>query len=812
MSDIDISIKVHDNDLSKLDAAGDKLENLGQSARKMGDGAEEGSKGMLALSYAAGEFIGNVALQLVRQLPEIADKLNKMGIESLRAKASFEAMGGSVDTIQKMQEATHGLVDDTALLAQGTELLSSHILSSSSDLTEFARIGATLGITFQGDATKGVETFANALEAVGNVRGLRQLGIDTLAVKAKFEELKKTMGDADAWRMAIFEIAGANADKFSGSLNGVGTAWEKLSVKVEDFVEGAGERFAQWVEDSINHVQDLQKALDDFTAAKEGAASAAVDQVGTRHGVNIDRQYNEQAAALYRTGQGGAGAYQSLVNTYGQQMADEMMRSQGSRPAMLGQIGQQSGGFQPYYARYIPNYGDMTAGRNQYGMNPKAKINFDLMNEEEDDRTSSDITGLRPVAGRSMGDNALRGEYVTPTDTAQKQARDLATVKSILGDISGIAGDYNSKMLAVLAPLQEQQRILEKRNSIQSIDDAFGLTHDGLYSEIGSGMSGAIATRRDKVSQQLKRKIGTGGTVSFESVENITKYDEAAKAERDAYERSLAGAAPTAEELYKGGDWKKGRMESYDKTHQSKRKATLRKRKGKVYTQKDYDRDMQQFDRESKEATDAYAIATGSATKESIKMNDQLESARKNYEDGKISLTQYKNELLLLGEAAKSGATSMDDLTQIQIRLNYGLKMGVTTKGKTAQSDASLYSEHAGGVKGTSSYAGNGIDNETKPFDNIVTSAKEAETAATKVGTAGAIAVGQLAIAGLLAATSMGNLHSQGDTALQTIVKLKTELNTLASLKINITSSTQGSSGGGRSGTGRAGGVQGPPR
>ena len=135
----------------------------------------------------------------------------------------------------------------------------------------------------------------------------------------------------------------------------------------------------------------------------------------------------------------------------------------------------------------------------------------------------------------------------------------------------------------------------------------------------------------------------------------------------------------------------------------------------------------------------------------------------------------------------------MDQLNQIQRRLNLDMKPGAKS-----DSDKSLFEQYAGGVKTKGSASGAAGEKETKPFDAVVTSAKEAETAATKVGTAGAIAVGQLAIAGLLAATSMGNLHSQGDTALQTIVKLKTELNTLASLKINITSSSQGSRSTGR--------------
>ena len=307
-----------------------------------------------------------------------------MGVESLRAKSAFEAWGGSAETITKMQDATKGLVDDTALLANATELMSANILHSQADMVEFSRIGATLGITFQGDATKGVETFANALEAVGNVRGLRALGIDVIAVKDRFEELKKTMGEASAWRTAIFEVAGNAANKLADKLDGAGTAVDRLKIRFDDAKESLGEWVAQGVDKAATSLENLEgiwNALQanpnlvlsviykEVTGAGESTASASIDDVGKRHGVGVDRQFNEMATGLYRTGAGGSGAYQSLVNTYGQQMADEMLRSLGSRPAALDQIAAQSGGFQPYYARFIPNYGDMSGDRKSTRLN-----------------------------------------------------------------------------------------------------------------------------------------------------------------------------------------------------------------------------------------------------------------------------------------------------------------------------------------------------------------------------------------------------------------------------------------------------------
>lgn len=813
-NEVEVKLRITENGIEIFDDAGKKMEAFDKSVqRASGDEGGGGLKNFVK-GMADAKAAYDIFSQSISQSAGLIDQVNQIGVVSLRAKAGYEALGGSADTIAKMQEATRGLVDDTLLYQEATHAMSSEAAKSADDLVQIAQIGATLGITFRGDAAQGVMDFTKAIESVGNVRSLRGLGIDVQAVRGRLEELKGTMSDSDAWRLAVFEVAGNNAKKLADNLSGTGTALERVKIRFDDFIEGQSENVAKGLEAIVGWWEQLEKNPTltltvtlktlGFSGGGDGTASSSIDAVGQRYGINIDRQFNEQASALYRTGAGGSGAYQSLVNTYGQQVADEMMRAQGSNPAMLSQIGAQSGGFLPSYAQYIPNYAQMAAGNvtdvNQWGFRRGASIDMSLLSRPDID---SPIGGDQAYWARRRragladtaiaGGDALREEFVAPVEAAQKQARELTFVKDQLGAIASLAGDYHARMSAVIAPLQEQSRILEQRKSIQSLDDAFGIERDGLYEQIGSGMSGAIAKRRDKYEQELKRKIGTGGRTSYATVDEIKSYDEKAKAERDAFEKSIGD--PTAEELYKGGDYKKARMEQYDKGATTKRKAKLRTRKGKVYSQKDYEKDLAIFDQESKEAQDAYAIATGSATKESIKMNDQLEAARKNYEDGKTSLTQYKNELLLLGEAAKSGATSMDDLTQIQRKLNLDLSPGVRKGTKSTDSDQSLFNEYAGGVKGTKSATAAGAK-ETKPFDDIIANANQASAAATKIGTEGTKAIGTLVTSGALVVGKFGEMTTGADTALQKILTLKQTLSMLASIQINVTTTPKPSGSG----------------
>lgn len=99
-------------------------------------------------------------------------------------------------------------------------------------------------------------------------------------------------------------------------------------------------------------------------------------------------------------------------------------------------------------------------------------------------------------------------------------------------------------------------------------------------------------------------------------------------------------------------------------------------------------------------------------------------------------------------------------------------------------------------------------------FDAIVRSANAASAATIGFGAAGALAMGGLALSSAVAASQIGNITTQGNGALSILKQLEVQLQTLASLTIVVNATTQGGGGTGssRSGSGRGGGVQGPPR
>lgn len=72
-------------------------------------------------------------------------------------------------------------------------------------------------------------------------------------------------------------------------------------------------------------------------------------------------------------------------------------------------------------------------------------------------------------------------------------------------------------------------------------------------------------------------------------------------------------------------------------------------------------KDMAAFDKSAQQAADAYALATGGATKESLAFRDAQASASKALADGKITVTQYYTEMQKMADIAKTGKGSVEE-------------------------------------------------------------------------------------------------------------------------------------------------------
>ncbi len=530
MPDINIRLKISDDGTMKvLDDAGGKLGELGKQAEQSKSGFNVMGLSLTDLKSGLDMLAGGL-----KMAGGVIAGLNELGTESYRAKAALDALsGGRADEyINAMSRATSGLVKNTELAADANKMLGLGLVQNAEQAATLARAGTILGQTFRGDAAQGVETLTVAMTRVGLTGLLDNIGISGEKVKNRFQELKETMGDEQAWHLAVLEQASAGADKLAGTLNSTGTAVDRLRAKWENLVASMGEKVAASVEITLNG--GLPEAMG------KGVQGYMEDLTPTT-------PYNSNFYDAYQMPYGG--------DLYDPRLANNV-------------YGRQAG----IWARtpYNPNYNDFNPGpvpaNPNYSLQPGqaggggGSIRGMLANDQAAMAAQYFVTSGqgRDTAWSQMmesaqGKNQWYANYGFAYNNPQQyreaeqnmvwqqnQAYDKAAQEKAAADA---AKQYNDLLRQGLDWLDKQAEALKRRNAIQSVAQAFNIQRDGLYAEVGGDMQDAYSAARQGYEQQERRKGVSGKRLDAD----MASFDDSARQAMEKY--ALATGQATRESL-----------------------------------------------------------------------------------------------------------------------------------------------------------------------------------------------------------------------------------------------------------------------
>lgn len=687
MPDIQIKIRVNDDgSMSLIDQAGQKLSGLGQSASVAG-------QGFLGLGSSLTDLKSGFDLisGALSQSAGMIDAVNKLGVESIRTKQALDALSGgqSGGYLEGMRSATKGLVDDMTLAREATQALSTGVVKSSADMATLAKDGATLGLALKGDAAQGIEILTRDLEMVGSKRGLKELGLDADVVMTKFDKLKGTMGQSDAWRMAVLDVASQNADKLSGALDSTGTALDRLKVKFDNFMAGHAENVAIGIEATIN----LASAVADHISNQMAANAKAYDNsaIGKQTPVqtyggeapNFAGDPTLNGGVIPKTTSGDRG-FIGPANPNNPNMPDFMQTSQGAysqgpyspqpsiQQRVIAQDSAPDSATQSYIAQgkayqaqqaealaanassgayggsagYDPGSGGLSGAVNTSSQRyldarfGKGKYK-DNAQQQFTGEYSSDVQGF------------TTGQY-QQSDAQQGLQALMPGVKDFFNNVTAegnkLVGAFQSVTGAALAA--------SKQFSVgfQSSAQAFGLTSGGIGGEYGQTIAGDIAFRE----AEQKKKIGTSAywTPGAPAV-NMKDFNKQEGVAYDEYKLQHENDKDWSKENKQYQEGRLGRKVAAE-TSGSGGQAS-----GPVYKKADYDKQVAL----DNEAMDKYRIATGQATTESLAFDKVKSTLSESFRAGKITLAQEIDGYTALAIAAKNGKTSLDDLLGVEKEL-----------------------------------------------------------------------------------------------------------------------------------------------
>lgn len=222
---------------------------------------------------------------------DLAADLNATGAAALRTSYAFNVLASpdQIKGLDAMRAGAKGLATDWDLMAVATKGMTAGVLRSAQDMGEMARIGTVLGEVFSGNAVEGIRQFERALQQVGNVRGLRTLGLDATTIQAEFKKLKDSGIDAeDAWRKAVLEYGGLVADKLGGATDLAGAAVERLGKKWETVKTQVSEVAVTILDQAVTAAEQLSFIL------------SHLDMSGGKR-VNLDQTFNPFQTSAQRS-------------------------------------------------------------------------------------------------------------------------------------------------------------------------------------------------------------------------------------------------------------------------------------------------------------------------------------------------------------------------------------------------------------------------------------------------------------------------------------------------------------------------------
>lgn len=499
------------------------IEKLGGSLAKFEGTSTQAQRGLAGLAgglnnLKAGFDLVSGALGGV--ISTTAELVN-LGTASRQAKEGLDALSGgrAVQYLEMMRASTRGLVPDTELLHSATKAMALGLAQTGDQLALLAKGGTILGRVMGIDAAQGVETLTVAMSRVGQTMLLDNIGLSATNVMKRFNELKKTMSDQDAWSAAVLEEVGKKTKVLEGNLDGAGSGVKRLENAFDSLKTSAGENLSYLIDQTLALVDATNK----YNAARE-------------------IQIQEARKVYANTG--------TFTDIGGRNFTREML--QGINPAQgFAALGMSPGDYfrmlagEQYGALSPTRFGATTPNLTSTIYTGYRTVSPDYIKSLQEQAARDAVRRQQMITGYGRFENPFLGASMAFTGlgqrfTQQSQLPDaMKTLNQIISGGQALLQPY-AKGIENIAAAYDKATAAAKRG--QSIAAAFGTGNGGLFGELNGGITGAFADKRAQVEQDLARRYGKD---SQKYKTGLATFDAENKKAMDAY-KIATGQATTA--------------------------------------------------------------------------------------------------------------------------------------------------------------------------------------------------------------------------------------------------------------------------
>lgn len=196
------------------------------------------------VSAMAGAIGTGLAVIGTLKMAEFVGDVVKLGDQKERVSKVFAALTasvgeGDVALLERLREATGGIVDDMTLMQGSNKLIQMGLAGNPDELANMTELAIKLGGAMGMDPTKAMDDFSLML-ANQSIMRLDQFGISGAKVRREIEALVKTGQAAsreEAFKLAVMDIGAEAMERLGSAANAASTPLARLETRIANFAQ-----------------------------------------------------------------------------------------------------------------------------------------------------------------------------------------------------------------------------------------------------------------------------------------------------------------------------------------------------------------------------------------------------------------------------------------------------------------------------------------------------------------------------------------------------------------------------------------------
>ncbi len=295
---VTVTLRLDDKVSGGLESVNSKIKDTGDKAKTAG--GQGGLKGFASnLGKISTLVQAGSSLWGLNQFVGALESIHAEGARATQIETVFNALNneGAADTLQKLVDATGGIVDNVTLMEGANLMQQMGLADNADDLAKMTEMAVKLGAAMGHDVNRSLDDFTKML-ANQSIARLDTFGISSGKVRDRMKELGEEFPNMEKdvrFMTATMELGEVAMNRLGGAAEAGETAMKRMGVSIENIKTEAVQDIATGMEAAALAVETTMAMLDPENFGKDANVITDIFAPDLKDDAN---QMQEQAARV----------------------------------------------------------------------------------------------------------------------------------------------------------------------------------------------------------------------------------------------------------------------------------------------------------------------------------------------------------------------------------------------------------------------------------------------------------------------------------------------------------------------------------